>query len=174
MRLIALEKQIISPKWRFGLSALFLVMLVFEVVRLIGRIEIIESAGTLGIYINIASIMLIMLTLIFTIAGKKLGPFLVSFALSLNFLTTTIYPYDKIEKIKVPFSEMVGMPEIVFYLYTLLQLGTIIVLVVYFFTDHLYGDESKIKIKQRDADFGKFVNEVIKEKQDRYDSIWQN
>jgi hypothetical protein len=174
MWLIALEKQLISPKWRGGLSALFLAMLAFEVVRLIGRIEIIDYAGTPGIYINLSSIMFILLTLIFTIAGKKLGPFLVSFALSLNFLTTTIYPYNKIENIKVPFSQMVGMPEIVFYLYMLLQIGTIIILVVYYFTDHLYGDESKIKTKSRDADFGKFLTEVIKERKDKHDSIWQD
>lgn len=174
MRLNTIEKLTISPKWRFGLSALFLVLMSFEIVRIIGRISIIEFAGTLGIYINIASIMLTMLTLIFTIAGKKLGPFLVSFALSLNFLTITIYPYSKIENIKVPFSEMVGMPEIFFYLYTLLQVGTIVVLVVYFFTDHLYGDESKIKTKPRDADFGKFLTEVIEDRKNKYDIIWQN
>lgn len=174
MRFLAFEKQTISPKWRLGLSALFLVILVFEIIRLVERIKIIEYSGTMGVYFNLISILLILLTLIFTIAGKKLGPFLVSFALTLNFLTTTIYPYDKIEKIKLPFTQMVGMPEIVFYLYMLFQVGTIVVLFIYYFTDHLYGDESKIKSKPRDADFGKFLTEVIQDRKDKHDSIWQS
>lgn len=174
MRFIAFEKQTISPKWRFGLSAFFLVLLVFEAIRIIERIEIVESTGAMGLYFNMASMFLILLTLIFTIAGKKLGPFLVSFALALNMQITTIIPYSKIENVKVPFTQMVGMPEIVFYLYMLLQVGAIVVLVVYFFTDHLYGDESKIKSKPRDADFGKFLTEVIQDRKDKYDSIWQN
>lgn len=174
MRFLTYEKQTISPKWRFSLSALFLVMLIFEITRFIERIKVIEYAGTMGVYFNLVSILLILLTLVFTIAGQKLGPFLVSFALSLNFLTITIYPYNKIENIKAPFSQMVGMPDIVFYLYMLLQIGTIVVLVVYFFTDHLYGDESKIKTKPRDADFGKFLTEVIQDRKDKYDNIWQS
>jgi hypothetical protein len=105
--------------------------------------------------------------------GKKLAPFLISFVLLINFFTSTIYPNSMIEKLKIPFAEMVGMPIAIFYVYMILQAVIFTSLLIYYFTDHLYGDESKIRVRQRDANFGNFVNDVIVERRNKHDSLWQ-
>jgi predicted membrane protein len=146
--------------------------MVFEIIRLIGRINILEIAGSSGVYTSLCVIILILASIILTIMGKKLAPFLLVIVLVINFFTTTLYPGDKIGLITSNFTEIVGMIDVLFYIYIANQLAIAILLVVYYFTDHLYGDERKIRMEPRDIEFGKFLSQIKTRKEIEEDGIW--
>lgn len=169
-----IEDRSISICWCIRLSALFLALLVFEVVRLAARINIVELAGTSGIYTNVLTIILISASLILTLARKKLAPFLLIFVLAINFFTSTLYPNEAIGSLTSSFSEIVGMPEFLFYAYMILQIAIAVTLAIYYFTDHLYGDERKVRIEPRDVMFSDFLKETAAKKDVENDAIWDN
>lgn len=166
------DSHSISHQWRMRLLFPFLALLAFEIARLVSRINIAQLAGSSGVYTNLAVILLIIISIILTLTGKKLSPFLLTFVLIINFFTTTLYPNESIGSLTSNFSEIVGMSDQLFYVYILLQIGIGILLVVYYFTDHLYGDERKIRVKPRDIEFSKFLSESALKGKDEDDEIW--
>lgn len=172
--MILLEERIMSVKWRVAFVVTLLPLIVFESIRCYQRFLAAPSIGISMFVLSCCIIAAMVVVLVLTSLGKRRSPFYLAIPIFINMFTLTIVPYTSVERVGLNPISLYGMSEIMFYGYVFVQLALITLLIVYYFTEYLFGFRKRNDKTQREKDFDEFLKTPKENEQDSWSKFWDN